>query len=360
MDEFLKSHPMVSWMLAGVAFLVAFVLILKIIEIAVDLRRRLPRGSRSRQLRLGFVETFELDGERQLLLVRRDNVEHLLMIGGPNDVLVELGIVRVEPREARAHRGAEPAAPALSSTSAPVMAPSHEPVAGPEEVVSPPLIAAIEAALAAPPAPPADESDLHDALKRAAELTPADEPAPDEEEKPAAREDQPPPVVTPPAAPAPTPAAPERFAPRFPLPPRLNPAPPPKPPGPLPPPRFPHPSAPSGVGPKGDEPPPRPRFVMPPIARRMPPPAPPAAPPPVIEAEERPAAEPAPAVTPPPVEAAPPPPPAPPPPVEAAPPPAPPAAREKNFDPDFEPLEIAGRGNGQTAWPAAEQIMPAL
>ncbi len=119
MDEFLKSHPMVSWMLAGVAFLVAFVLILKIIEIVVDLRRRMPRGPRSRQLRLGFVETFDLDGDRQLMLVRRDNIEHLVLIGGPNDVLMESGIVRVEPREARATRGAE----AQPTSTAPVLAP---------------------------------------------------------------------------------------------------------------------------------------------------------------------------------------------------------------------------------------------
>ena len=104
MPTFLQDNRMLAWILAGVAFLIAFVLILKIVEIAVDLRRRIPRGSRARQLRLGFVETFDLDGERQLLLVRRDNVEHLLLIGGPNDVLVESGIVRVEPREGREPR----------------------------------------------------------------------------------------------------------------------------------------------------------------------------------------------------------------------------------------------------------------
>ena len=36
-----------------------------------------------------------LDGQRQLVIVRRDNVEHLLMIGGPNDVVVESQILRV-------------------------------------------------------------------------------------------------------------------------------------------------------------------------------------------------------------------------------------------------------------------------
>ncbi|MCW6506474.1 flagellar biosynthetic protein FliO [Hyphomicrobiales bacterium BP6-180914] len=51
-------------------------------------------GGRTRQPRLGVVDAFDLDRQRQLVLVRRDNVEHLLMIGGPNDVVIEAAIVR--------------------------------------------------------------------------------------------------------------------------------------------------------------------------------------------------------------------------------------------------------------------------
>src|SRR5579862_8941092 len=58
-------------------------------------RLRLPGGGRARQSRLGLVDAFSLDGQRQLVLVRRDNVEHLVMIGGPNDVVVESQIIRV-------------------------------------------------------------------------------------------------------------------------------------------------------------------------------------------------------------------------------------------------------------------------
>ncbi|MCX4194481.1 flagellar biosynthetic protein FliO, partial [Methylobacterium organophilum] len=46
-------------------------------------------GSRGRQPRLGIVDVYELDRARQLILLRRDNVEHLLLVGGPNDVVVE-------------------------------------------------------------------------------------------------------------------------------------------------------------------------------------------------------------------------------------------------------------------------------
>jgi flagellar protein FliO/FliZ len=51
-------------------------------------------GSRGRQPRLGIVDVYELDRARQLILLRRDNVEHLLLVGGPNDVVVERNIQR--------------------------------------------------------------------------------------------------------------------------------------------------------------------------------------------------------------------------------------------------------------------------
>ena len=42
--------------------------------------------------RLAVVEQSNLDGRRKLVLIRRDNVEHLIMTGGPVDVIVETGI----------------------------------------------------------------------------------------------------------------------------------------------------------------------------------------------------------------------------------------------------------------------------
>jgi flagellar protein FliO/FliZ len=59
------------------------------------IRAAAPRGAR--QPRLGIVDAFDLDRHRQLVLVRRDNVEHLIMIGGPNDLLIEEAIVRAQP-----------------------------------------------------------------------------------------------------------------------------------------------------------------------------------------------------------------------------------------------------------------------
>ncbi len=60
--------------------------------------RLMPGGSdqgRNRQPRLGVVDVYDLDRTRQLVLLRRDNVEHLLLLGGPNDVVIETNIVRV-------------------------------------------------------------------------------------------------------------------------------------------------------------------------------------------------------------------------------------------------------------------------
>lgn len=42
--------------------------------------------------RLALVDTVTVDGHRKLILIRRDNVEHLILTGGPVDVVVESGI----------------------------------------------------------------------------------------------------------------------------------------------------------------------------------------------------------------------------------------------------------------------------
>lgn len=53
--------------------------------------------------RLDIVEQSNLDGRRRLVLIRRDDIEHLIMTGGPVDVVIETNI---EPRR---HRGAKAA-----------------------------------------------------------------------------------------------------------------------------------------------------------------------------------------------------------------------------------------------------------
>jgi flagellar protein FliO/FliZ len=105
---------------AGVVALLAVVYVLY--RAFFGHRLRFSGSGRARQPRLGLVDAFSLDGQRQLVLVRRDNIEHLLMIGGPNDVVVESQIVRVQP-QTLAPREKEAAVPVASKQFAPVEAP---------------------------------------------------------------------------------------------------------------------------------------------------------------------------------------------------------------------------------------------
>lgn len=48
--------------------------------------------AKTTEARLRVVEQISIDGKRQLVLIRRDDVEHLVMTGGPTDVVIETGI----------------------------------------------------------------------------------------------------------------------------------------------------------------------------------------------------------------------------------------------------------------------------
>lgn len=83
-------------------YLIAFAIIFGVVALVALAVRRATSGRsrvtnsappRARQPRLGIVDVFDLDRQRQLVLVRRDNVEHLVMIGGPTDVLIEANIL---------------------------------------------------------------------------------------------------------------------------------------------------------------------------------------------------------------------------------------------------------------------------
>jgi len=81
-------------------FVVAFMLVLGLIGAGALLWRRFgagplsPIGPRGRQPRLAVLDAASVDARRQLVLIRRDNTEHLLMIGGPTDIVVEPNITR--------------------------------------------------------------------------------------------------------------------------------------------------------------------------------------------------------------------------------------------------------------------------
>ena len=60
--------------------------------------------------RIEVVEQASMDGKRKLVLIRRDDVEHLIMTGGPVDVVIETGIGD------KPARSAEMAGPASTAT----------------------------------------------------------------------------------------------------------------------------------------------------------------------------------------------------------------------------------------------------
>ncbi len=71
----------------------AIAIILLFIFIAIAIFRRIGgevRGKRGS--RLAVTEFRELDKLRHLVLIRRDNEEHLLLIGGPQDLVIEANI----------------------------------------------------------------------------------------------------------------------------------------------------------------------------------------------------------------------------------------------------------------------------
>jgi flagellar protein FliO/FliZ len=84
-------------------FLFAFIAVLALIGVAAWLVRRFATSrlgantNRGRMPRLAVIDAAAVDGRRRLVLVRRDNVEHLLMIGGPSDIVVEPNIIRAMP-----------------------------------------------------------------------------------------------------------------------------------------------------------------------------------------------------------------------------------------------------------------------
>ncbi len=90
--DFDLSHGAVR-AVAAFAFVIGLILILSATYKKWAQGRRGGLG-RGRDKRLGIIEVASIDPRRQLVLVRRDDQEHLLLIGGANDVVIEVGIAR--------------------------------------------------------------------------------------------------------------------------------------------------------------------------------------------------------------------------------------------------------------------------
>jgi hypothetical protein len=98
MEQFQEWIPIEYLIVAAVVLSLLFVLTLAFRALA-------GRGSGQESSRLAVSEYLEVDKNRRLILVRRDDVEHLVLIGGGQDVVVESAI-----RPGVQRRGEAPAA----------------------------------------------------------------------------------------------------------------------------------------------------------------------------------------------------------------------------------------------------------
>jgi len=140
-------------------------------------------GGRGRKPRLAIVDATAIDSHRRIVLVRRDDVEHLVMIGGHNDFVIERGI------------GTEHAAPAEEPAALPQEKPAQSREKRPREAdvgTREPVRAEKAPEIKTPPPPP----------------TPAPAPAP--EPKPARTPQPTPETARPPVQPAAAPEPPQK------------------------------------------------------------------------------------------------------------------------------------------------------
>jgi hypothetical protein len=156
--------------IGGVALaLIAFIVVLKFLK-----KRNSPlfiKGGRAREHRLHVLDAAAVDAKRRLVLIRRDDTEHLIMIGGPTDIVIETGINpgrALSGEIAQQMQAPAPAAIAAEPKPQPQIQPPQpqpqpqrrvEPPRQPEPRMAPPVERPREAArpapAVAPPVPPA-------------------------------------------------------------------------------------------------------------------------------------------------------------------------------------------------------------
>lgn len=196
---------------AAAFWTIVLVAVAILLWVVLRLSRRLTPGTfvsggRGRQPRLGVTDATPVDNHRRLVLVRRDDVEHLLLIGGPSDVVVESNITAVGAAEQRGRPERQepvavappaPVPPAPPSPPAPIARPAAPaPVRQPEPPQSRPT----------PPIEPRLPPEPRIQIAEAPSAQAPAERAPIPAHEPPATVQPPAPSVSPRAAPTPSPA----------------------------------------------------------------------------------------------------------------------------------------------------------
>lgn len=98
-----------------ITVIMALAIVIVLIVLGVWLLKLIFNASgnvgRGRNRRLNVVDTLSIDAKRQLVLIKRDNVEHLLLIGGTSDLIVE---TQIQPPAGVKLPVKQPAAPTLA------------------------------------------------------------------------------------------------------------------------------------------------------------------------------------------------------------------------------------------------------
>ncbi|MCB9994161.1 MAG: flagellar biosynthetic protein FliO [Hyphomicrobiaceae bacterium] len=76
----------------GLSLIIVLLLIVAAVWLLKVLFNATGRIGRNSNKRLAIIDSIPVDSKRNLVLVRRDQVEHLLLVGGGQDVAVETGI----------------------------------------------------------------------------------------------------------------------------------------------------------------------------------------------------------------------------------------------------------------------------
>ncbi|QND53370.1 hypothetical protein HB779_16865 [Phyllobacterium sp. 628] len=183
-----------------VGFVLLFALVIVLLLLVFAVLRRLTGGTfvaggRNRQVRLSVTDAAAVDNRRRLVLVRRDDVEHLIMIGGPSDLVIEQNIrqfakpqSRVEPTANAAPAEAEPktdikpseplrpqpTAPAARVAPPVAPTPVQRPVAPAQPAAAPhiPIRSAAPQVATSQPAIPARETQQQEPARPVAAATP--------------------------------------------------------------------------------------------------------------------------------------------------------------------------------------------
>ncbi|HEY4191245.1 MAG TPA: hypothetical protein VGM46_01240 [Mesorhizobium sp.] len=115
----------ILWTLAALILLVVVLVIVKLIRSMTF--GTFVAGGRNRKTRLAVMDATAVDSHRRLVLVRRDDIEHLLLIGGPTDVVVERDIRLVGSRRPAPAENGGQAIPAPRMQPVPASARQAEP-----------------------------------------------------------------------------------------------------------------------------------------------------------------------------------------------------------------------------------------